>query len=86
MNLRAKIAVAAGVLLLFIGLVGSPALLRLLNTKEDLLPGAILYLRVYFLGMPATMAYNFGAAILRAQGDTQRPLFYLIIALSLIHI
>lgn len=39
-----------------------------------------IYLRIYFLGMPATMAYNFGAAILRAQGDTKRPLYFLIIA------
>ena len=46
------VSLLAGILLLAVGLFGSPALLRLLNTKEDLLPGAILYLRVYFLGMP----------------------------------
>ena len=45
--------------LLFIGLLGSPFMLRLPNTKDDLLPGAILYLRVYFLGMPALALYNF---------------------------
>ena len=71
------VSLAAGVLLLFVGLFGSPALLELLNTKEDLLPGAILYLRVYFLGMPAMMIYNFGSAILRAIGDTKRPLYFL---------
>jgi O-antigen/teichoic acid export membrane protein len=64
----------AGVVLLFVGLLGSPALLRLLNTKEDLLPGAILYLRVYFLGMPALALYNFGNAIFSAIGDTKKPL------------
>lgn len=61
----------AGVVLLGIGLLGSPALLRLLNTKDDLLPGAILYLRVYFLGMPALALYNFGNAIFSAIGDTK---------------
>ena len=74
------VSLAAGVLLLFIGLVGSPALLRLLNTKEDLLPGAILYLRVYFLGMPALALYNFGNAVFSAIGDTKKPLIYLSIA------
>ena len=71
---------AAGVLLLFVGLFGSPALLELLNTKEDLLPGAILYLRVYFLGMPALALYNFGNAIFSAIGETKKPLYYLCIA------
>ena len=49
------ISFIAGVILLFVGLLGSPALLELLNTKPDLLPGAILYLRVYFLGMPGAV-------------------------------
>ena len=70
----------AGVVLLGIGLLGSPALLRLLNTKDDLLPGAILYLRVYFLGMPALALYNFGNAIFSAIGDTKKPLYFLSIA------
>ena len=66
--------------LLFVGLLGSPFMLRLLNTKEDLLPGAILYLRVYFLGMPALALYNFGNAVFSAIGDTKKPLIYLSIA------
>lgn len=74
------VSLAAGVLLLLVGLFGSPALLRLLNTKEDLLPGAILYLRVYFLGMPALALYNFGNAVFSAIGDTKKPLVYLSIA------
>ena len=74
------VSLIAGVVLLFVGLLGSPALLRLLNTKEDLLPGAILYLRVYFLGMPALALYNFGNAVFSAVGDTRRPLYYLSIA------
>lgn len=70
----------AGVILLFVGLLGSPALLELLNTKPDLLPGAILYLRVYFLGMPALALYNFGNAVFSSIGDTKKPLVYLSIA------
>ena len=76
----AIISLIAGVALLFIGLLGSPFMLRLLNTKEDLLPGAILYLRVYFLGMPALALYNFGNAVFSAIGDTKKPLIYLSIA------
>ena len=71
------VSLVAGVLLLAVGLFGSPALLRLLTTKEDLLPGAILYLRVYFLGMPALALYNYGNAVFSAIGETQKPLRYL---------
>ena len=71
------VSLVAGVLLLAVGLFGSPALLRLLNTKEDLLTGAILYLRVYFLGMPALALYNYGNAVFSAIGETQKPLRYL---------
>ena len=74
------VSLAAGVLLLLIGLLGSPALLHLLNTKEDLYPGAVLYLRVYFLGMPALALYNYGNAIFSAIGETKKPLYYLCIA------
>ena len=62
----AIVSLIAGVVLLFVGLLGSPFMLRLLNTKDDLLPGAILYLRVYFLGMPALALYNFGNAVFSA--------------------
>ena len=74
------ISFIAGVILLFVGLLGSPALLELLNTKPDLLPGAILYLRVYFLCLPALALYNFGNAVFSAIGDTKKPLVYLSIA------
>ena len=63
-----------------IGFVGAPAILRLMSTPTNVLDLAILYLRVYFIGMPAMMVYNFGAALLRAQGDTRRPLVFLTIA------
>ena len=71
------VSLIAGVILLVVGLLGSPAMLRLLNTKEDLLPGAILYLRVYFLGMPALALYNFGNAVFSAIGETKKPLYIL---------
>ncbi len=68
------------VVLMIIGLVLSEPLLRAMDTPDDILPLAALYLRIYFLGMPANLIYNFGAAILRAVGDTKRPLWYLVIS------
>ena len=52
-------------------------MLELLKTKDDLLPGAVLYFRIYALGMPALGIFNFGNAVLSASGDTKRPLVYL---------
>lgn len=52
-------------------------MLELLRTKDDLLPGAVLYFRIYALGMPALGIFNFGNAVLSASGDTKRPLAYL---------
>ncbi len=69
-----------GVLLLVLGLGFSGALLRVLNTKDELMDGAKLYLKIYFLGMPALAVYNFGNAVLSAAGDTKRPLYYLLAA------
>ena len=74
------ISLIAGVILLLVGLFGSPALLQIINTKSDLLPGAVMYLRVYFLGMPALALYNYGNAVFSAIGDTKKPLIYLAIA------
>lgn len=55
-------------------------LLRLLDTPADIISSAIAYLRAYAIGVPATVVYNFGTAILRAKGDTTRPLYFLLIA------
>ncbi|MBR2572604.1 MAG: MATE family efflux transporter [Clostridia bacterium] len=52
-------------------------MLRLLGTKDELLEGAVLYLRIYYSGLPALGVFNFGNAVLSASGDTRRPLFYL---------
>ena len=74
------VSLAAGALLLAIGVAFSPALMRLLGTKPDLIDGAILYLRIYFLGMPAMAIYNFGNGVFSAVGNTRQPLIYLTIA------
>ena len=74
------VCLAAGVLLLAVGVAFSPVLMRLLGTKPDLIDGAILYLRIYFLGMPAMAIYNFGNGVFSAVGDTRKPLVYLTIA------
>lgn len=74
------ISLVSGVILAIVGAVFSPMILRLMQTPEEVLPLATIYLRVYFIGIPTLMVYNFGAAILRAIGDTRRPLYYLIIA------
>ena len=71
---------AAGMLLLLSGLLFTPAILRLLGTKEELLAGAILYLRIYLLGMPALSVFNFGNGVFSAAGDTRRPLLFLSLA------
>lgn len=67
----------SGVLLTIIGILGSRQILLWMKTPEEVVDLAALYLRVYFLGMTGVMAYNFGASILRAVGDTKRPMYYL---------
>lgn len=74
------ISLISGVILAFLGIAFAPQLLVLMGTPEDVLPLSVLYIRIYFAGMPMSMLYNFGAAILRAIGDTKRPLTYLTIA------
>lgn len=74
------VSIISGLLLTVVGVVGAPIILRWMQTPENVLPLAVIYLRIYFLGMTANMIYNFGAAILRAVGDTKRPLYYLIAA------
>ena len=70
----------SGVILIVIGITLSKPLLILMGAPENVLSKSVLYLKIYFIGMPATMVYNFGSAILRAVGDTRRPLYYLIVA------
>ena len=73
-------SIICGIGLIFIGGFLAKPMLSLMGTPDDVLNQAALYMRIYFAGMPLFMLYNFGAAILRAIGDTRRPLYYLLIA------
>lgn len=73
-------SVVSGFILLVLGIFISGPALRLMETPPDVIDQSTLYMRIYFCGMPFFMAYNFGAAVLRAVGDTKRPLYYLLAA------
>jgi len=74
------IALTSGCLLLVVGLLIARPILEAMDTPDDVIDLAVLYLRIYFLGMPFFMVYNFGASILRSMGDTKRPLYCLVAA------
>ncbi len=74
------ISIVSGILLTVIGVAGARQFLIWMDTPENVLDLAVTYLRIYFAGITATMIYNFGAAVLRAVGDTKRPLYYLLLA------
>ena len=74
------IAALAGLFLALIGVLLAKPALQLMDSPEDVIDKATLYLRIYFCGMPIMLLYNFGSAILRAIGDTRRPLYYLTLA------
>lgn len=74
------LALISGVVMAVAGLVFARLSLELMGTPDNVIGLSTLYMRIYFLGMPFFMLYNYGAAILRAIGDTKRPLVYLIIA------
>lgn len=74
------LSVISGIFLTVIGIFGAPKILALMSTPPEVFDKAVLYLRIYFSGMTATMVYNFGAAIMRAVGDTKRPLYFLFAA------
>lgn len=74
------LALISGVVMAFVGLIFAKDALELMGTPEDVIRLSTLYMRIYFLGMPFFMLYNYGAAILRAVGDTKRPLIFLIIS------
>ena len=74
------LSLLGGVLLTLVGVLFSRQILILMASPEDVLPLSTLYLKVFFGGITATVVYNFGAALLRAKGDTKRPLYILLIA------
>lgn len=74
------VSIVGGFILTVFGIVAAKPLLIWTDTPADVIDLATLYLKIYFLGMPALLIYNYGASILRAKGDTKRPLYYLAIA------
>lgn len=80
-SVHTSIAVSAisGVIVMVAGLALCEPLLEYMGTPEDIIDLSVLYTRIYFIGLPASMVYNFGAAILRAIGDSRRPMYYLTI-------
>ena len=74
------LGIIGGLFLIVAGLLLGRLMLEWMGTPENVLDQAALYINIYFAGMPAMLVYNFGAAILRAIGDTRRPLFYLLTA------
>lgn len=74
------IAAICGVISTFIGITFARPLLILMDAPPDVLDGAVLYIKIFFLGMPFNMVLNFGSAILRAVGDTKRPMYFLSIS------
>lgn len=73
-------ALLSGIVMAFVGLIFSRFALELMGTPDNVIEHSTLYMRIYFLGMPFFMLYNYGASILRAVGDTRRPLLFLIIS------
>lgn len=69
-----------GAALVVLGMVLARPALTLMDTPSDVIDQSVLYMRIYFAGMPVMMLYNFGSAVLRAIGDTKRPLYYLLFA------
>lgn len=76
----ALVAVVSGLLLMVLGVAVSRPILELMDTPADVLDMAVLYLRIYFIGIPFFLIFNFGSAILRSMGDTRRPLYILVVA------
>ena len=74
------LALVSGIVMAFVGLIFSRWALELMGTPDDVIGQSALYMKIYFLGMPFFMLYNYGAAILRAVGDTKRPLIFLVIS------
>ncbi len=74
------LAMISGIVVGIVGILAAKTALQWMDTPDNVLKLAILYMRIYFVGMPFFMLYNYGASILRAVGDTKRPLFFLIVS------
>lgn len=73
----AALTLIGGAVLIVLGVILSPVLLRAMQTPEEVMPNSVLYLRIFFLGSLFNLTYNMGAGILRGVGDSKRPLYYL---------
>ncbi len=73
-----SLAICGGLVIMVVGILLSPAMLRMLNTPDDVMEYALTYMRIYFAGMIPSLIYNIGSGILRAVGDSRRPLYFLI--------
>lgn len=74
------LAIVGGTVIMLIGLIGAPTALRLMGTPDEIMPYSLVYIRIYFGGMIANLIYNIGAGILRAIGDSRRPLYFLMVS------
>ena len=70
------VSMVTGVVVAFLGIVLSTPLLHMMGTPSDIIHLSTLYMKIFFVGVPASMVYNFGAAILRAVGDSTRPMYF----------
>jgi putative MATE family efflux protein len=77
------ISIIGGLIVMVLGLVFCEPLLVMMGTPEDIIGLSVLYMKIYFISMPASMVYNFAAAVLRAVGDSKRPMYYLLVTGSL---
>ena len=80
MHTSVLLAAISGLAVGLLGIASSKVVLRLMDTPADVLDQATLYMRIYFMGVPALLVYNFGAGIMRAYGDTKRPMYILLVS------
>lgn len=79
LHTAAAFSIAASILISIAGYIATPILLSVMKTPADIMADSVAYLRIYFLGITATLIYNMGSGIMRAVGDSKRPLYYLIV-------
>lgn len=80
MHTSMLVSAICGVFLCVVGYLMTPVILGWMDTPKSVMPKATLYMQIYFMGVPASLLYNFGAGILRAHGDTKRPMYFLMVS------
>ena len=79
LHTASALAIIGSIIITVFGILLAPAMLRFMNTPSNVMTGSVIYLRIYFAGIFFVFVYNIGSAILRAMGDSKRPLYYLIV-------